>query len=231
MTAPHPVSASRERQLGAAFDDMANGLVLIGAPPAVGKTCLSLNLAVHYAAHLGEQVLYFSPAQPREVLVARLAKNLTPEGEAVDPTVAAGLPLAVLDAPEPTSQSMIEAATAFVEKHGTPTIVLVNDLQSIRAGREGLSGLASAIEIMADLRGLSRVCDAPVMLFSQLAEGKGVASAVAEQADRVVKVSLTSEDQDHKFLEVSFFDPPEPEAERYGLTLTRATGVVGLKKS
>lgn len=227
MPAPHPVPASRERQLGPAFDDLSNGLVLVGAPPAVGKTCLSLNLAVQFAAHLGELVLYFSPAQPKEVLVTRLAKNLTPEGEPVDTAIAAGLPLVVLDAADPTSTSMIEAATAFVEKHGTPTIVLVNDLQSILPGRDGLSGVAAAIEIMADLRGVARICDAPVVLFSQLAEGKGISSAVADQTDRVVTVALTSEDPTHKHLQVSYFDPPEPEATRYPLTLIRATGVVG----
>jgi hypothetical protein len=228
MTAPS-LSGTHQRLLGPAFDTLPTGLVLVGAPPAVGKTCVSLSLAAHYAAHLDELVLYFSPATPKEVVATRLAKNLTPEGEAVDPAIASKLPLAVLDAATPSSAELLEAATAFVEKHGQPAIVLVNDLQSLRPGKEGLSGLAAAIEIMADLRAVAKVCDAPLVLFSALAEGKGVSKSVAEQADRVITIGLSGETPEQKFLQVGYFDPPEPEAERYDLTLVRATGVVSLK--
>lgn len=228
MPAPQSTPTLNQRLLGPAFDSMVPGLVLVGAPPAVGKTCLSLNLAAHYAAHLGEAVLYFSPGTPREVVLARLAKNVTPEGETVDVAVVADLPLVVIDAPNPTSASLLEAATTFVEQHGQPGLVLVNDLQSLRAAKEGLSGLDAAIEIMADLRAVSKICDAPLVLLSQLAEGKGIAKAVCEQADRCVTVSMNSEDPTHKHLHVGYFDPPEPEAESYSLALVRSTGVLQL---
>ena len=103
MTSPLSLPTADQRLLGPAFDTLASGLALVGAPPAVGKTCVSLNLAVHYAAHLGEAVLYFSPGTPKEVVLARLAKNITPEGEPVDVDIVNGLPLVVLDAPNPTS--------------------------------------------------------------------------------------------------------------------------------
>lgn len=229
MTAPLPVPTAHERLLGPAFDTMPSGLVLVGAPPAVGKTCLSLNLAAHYAAHLGETVLYFSPGTPREVILARLAKNLAPEGATVDLGPVADLPLVVLDAPNPTSASLLESATAFVAQHGQPGLVLVNDLQSLRPGKEGLSGLESAIEIMADMRGVAKICDASLVLFSQLAEGKGVAGAIREQADRVVTVAMVSEDPTHKILQVGYADPPEPDGNRYELALARSTGVLALR--
>lgn len=229
MTSPLSLPTAHQRPLGPAFDTLDTGLALVGAPPAVGKTCLSLNLAVHYAAHLGEMVLYFSPGTPKEVVAARLAKNMTPEGESVDVAVVNGLPLAVLDDPNPTSAEILEAATAFVEKHGQPTIVLVNDLQSMRCAREELTGVAAAIEILADLRAVAKVCDAPVVLFSQLAEGKTIARSVAQLADRVIVASLLGETPSHKSVQISYFDPPEPEAERYELSLTRSTGVIGLK--
>lgn len=226
MTAPLP-TAAHQRLLGPAFDPLDSGLVLVGAPSAVGKTCVSLSLAAHYAAHLGELVLYISPASPKEIVATRLAKNLTPDGASVDPALAAGLPFVVMDAPEPTSAELLEAVTAFVEQHGQPGLVLVNDLQSLRCVKP-LDGLAAAIEIMADLRGISKVCDAPLVLFSQLTPGKGVAKAVQEQADRVIVLQLANENPDIKRLEVSYCEPPDPEAERYELVLTRSTGVVAL---
>lgn len=229
MTAPLPVPTAHERLLGPAFDTMPAGLVLVGAPPAVGKTCLSLNLAAHYAAHLGESVLYFSPGTPREVILARLAKNLTLEGETVDVAVVADLPLVVLDTANPTSAGLLEAATDFVAQHGQPGLVLVNDLQSLRPGKDGLAGLAAAIEIMADMRAIAKVCEASLVLFSQLAEGKGIANAIREQADRVVTVSMLGEETTHKFLNVAFADPPEPEAGTYELSLARSTGVLALR--
>ncbi|MDB5097097.1 MAG: replicative helicase [Cyanobacteria bacterium RYN_339] len=230
MTAPLPVSTAHARLLGAAFDTMSTGLVLVGAPPAVGKTCLSLNLAAHFAAHLGESVLYFSPASPREVILARLAKNLTPDGETTDVARVADLPLVVLDSPTPSSAELLEAATTYVAQHGQPGLVLVNDLQSLRPGKEGLTGLASAIDIMADMRGISKVCDAPLVLFSQLAEGKGVSAAIREQADRVVTVQMSTEDPTFKVLAVSYADPPEPEdGVAYELALARSTGVLALR--
>lgn len=229
MTAPIPASATHQRLLGQAFDELPIGVCLVGAPPAVGKTCLSLNLAAQYAAHLGEGVLYFSPVTPREVILARLAKNLTPEGETVDPGIAADLPLCVLDGPNPTSASIVEAAMAYVEQHGQPGLVLVNDLQSLRPGKEGLNGVAAAIEVMADLRSVAKICDAPLLLFSQLAEGKGIAGSVREQADRVVIVTMSGEDPVHKQLEVTWADPPEPDGTHYGIELSRATGVLKLR--
>lgn len=229
MTSPLSLPTAHQRLLGPAFDSLTNGLALVGAPPAVGKTCLSLNLAVHYAAHLDETVLYFSPGAPKEVVLARLAKNMTPEGDSVDVAVVNGLPLVVLDAPSPTSLEMLEAAQNFVEKHGQPAIVLVNDLQSMRCAKEELAGVAAAVEIMADLRAIAKVCDAPVVLFSQLSEGKTIARSVAHQADRVVVASLLGETSTHKQIQIHYFDPPEPEGERYELALTRSTGVIGLK--
>ena len=229
MTAPLPVSTTHARPLGTAFDTMTSGLVLVGAPPAVGKTCLSLNLAAHFAAHLGEAVLYFSPAAPREVILARLAKNLTPAGETVDVACVADLPLVILDSANPTSTSLLESAADFVAQHGQPGLVLVNDLQSLRPGKEGLTGVAAAIEIMADMRGVAKICDAALVLLSQLAEGKGVSGAIREQADRVVTVSMLQEDPQHKILQVGYADPPEPEADRYELALARSTGVLALR--
>ena len=76
---------------------------------------------------------------------------------------------------------------------------------------------------------MAKVCDAPVVLFSQLAEGKTIARSVAQLADRVIVASLLGETPSHKSVQVSYFDPPEPEAERYELSLTRSTGVIGLK--
>lgn len=228
MTAPSSTSTTHERLLGPAFDAMPVGLVLVGAPPAVGKTCLSLNMAAHFSAHLGEGVLYFSPVTPREVILARLAKNLTPEGEAVDPGLVADLPLQVVDAPNPTSSGLLEIATAYVEQHGQPGLVLVNDLQSLRPGKDGLLGVAAAVEIMADMRAIARLCDAPLLLFSQLAEGKGIAGSVREQADRVVTVVMETEDPVHKFLQVRWADTPDPDGEAYPLALARATGVLKL---
>jgi replicative DNA helicase len=228
MTAPTSPSVGHERLLGPAFDAMTPGLVLVGAPSAVGKTCLSLNLAVHFAAHLDELVLYYSPGAPKEVILTRLAKNITPEGEKVDVALVAEMPCIILDSADPSSHDMIESATAFVEQHGQPGLVLVNDLQNIRPAKEGLSGVAAAIEILADMRAISKICDAPVVLFSQITAGKSVAASVAEQADRVVTVNLKEESGTHKRLEVGYFDPPEPEADRYELSLTRQTGVIGL---
>jgi replicative DNA helicase len=229
MTAPVPVPTAHERLLGPAFDTLSSGLVLVGAPPAVGKTCLSLNLAAHFAAHLGEAVLYFSPAAPREVILARLAKNLTPAGETVDVACVADLPLVVIDSPNPTSSGMLESATAYVQQYGQPGLVLVNDLQSLRPGKENLTGLASAIDIMADMRAIAKICDASLVLLSQLAEGKGVSQAIREQADRVVTVQMASEDPTYKILQIGFADPPEPEGERYELALARSTGVLALR--
>lgn len=229
MTSPLSLPTAHQRLLGPAFDTLATGLALVGAPPAVGKTCLSLNLAVHYAAHLGETVLYFSPGTPKEVVVARLAKNMTPEGASVDVATVSGLPMMVLDAPNPSSAEILESATIFVEKHGQPAIVLVNDLQSMRCANEKLTGVAAAVEIMADLRAVAKVCDAPVVLFSQLSEGKTIARSVAQLADRVVTASLSGETSTHKAVQIGYFDPPEPEADRYELSLTRSTGVIGLK--
>ena len=226
MTLPVNTSATHQRLLGPAFDALPVGLVLVGAPPAVGKTCLSLNMAAHYAAHLGEGVLYFSPVTPREVILARLAKNLTPEGETVDPGIVADLPLCVIDAPNPTSASVLSSATAYVEQHGQPGLVLVNDLQSLRPGKDGLSGVQAAIEIMADMRAVARICEAPLLLFSQLAEGKGIAGSVREQADRVVTVAMDTEDPVHKHLSVFWADPPDPDGAPYPLSLARATGVL-----
>ena len=231
MSPTHPSPTSHQRRLGPAFDALGPGLVLVGAPPAVGKTCLSLNMAAHFCAHLGEGVLYFSPVTPREVILARLAKNLTSAGDAVDLALVADLPLVVLDSANPSSSSLLESATAFVEQHGQPGLVLVNDLQSLRPppgkGKEATAtGLAAAIAIMADLRAVSKVCDAPLILFSQLAEGKGIASSVTDQADRVVAVAMVSEDPTHKVLDVSYFDPPEPESSTYRLSLVRSTGVL-----
>ena len=228
MTAPTSLPIGHERLLGPAFDAMTPGVVLVGAPSAVGKTCLSLNLAVHFSAHLGELVLYFSPGAPKEVILTRLAKNLTPEGEKVDVALVADLPCIILDSADPVSSEMIEAATAFCEQHGQPGLVLVNDLQNIRPAKEGLSGLAAAVEIMADMRAISKICDAPVVLFSQISPGKSVANTVAEQADRVVTVNLVEENPTHKRLVVGYYDPPEREGERYELSLTRQTGVIGL---
>jgi replicative DNA helicase len=226
MTAPmSPAPSTHQRLLGPAFD-LVTGLALVGAPPAVGKTCVSLNLAVHYCCYLGEGVLYFSPVTPREVILARLAKNLAKEGASVDLGIVADLPLCVLDSPSPTSAEILAAASSYVEQHGQPGLVLVNDLQNLRPGKEGLSGVAAAVEVMADLRGVSKVCDAPLFLFSQLAEGKSISGTVREQADRVVTVSVEREDPDHKYLQVSWADFPEPESEAYALALMRATGVL-----
>lgn len=228
MTAPLPVpSAQAERALGPAFDTLPSGLVLIGAPPAVGKTCLSLNLAAHYAAFLGEAVLYVSPAQPKEVLAARLAKNLAAPDAPVDPASVNGLPLVVLDEADITSADLLESVTAYVEREGQPAIVLVNDLQSLRPGDPTLKGLDAAVEIMADLRAVAKICDAPVALFSQLSEGKAIATAVCELADRVITVGVTGETPHHKALSVKSFDPPEPDATVYPLSLCRDTGVIG----
>lgn len=229
MSASPSTSTSHERLLGPAFDALPVGLVLVGAPPAVGKTCMSLNMAAHFCAHLGEGVLYFSPVTPREVILARLAKNLTPEGETVDPGLVADLPLHVVDSPNPTSSGLLEQATAYVEQHGQPGLVLVNDLQSLRPGKDGLTGVQAAIEIMADLRAIARVCDAPLLLLSQLAEGKGIAGSVREQADRVVTVGMESEDPVHKFIQVRWADTPDPDGEAYHLALARATGVLKLR--
>ena len=229
MTAPLPVSTAHARLLGPAFDTMSAGLVLVGAPPAVGKTCLSLNLAAHFAAHLGEAVLYFSPGTPREVILARLAKNLTTDGETVDVACVADLPLIVLDSPNSTSAGLLEAATAYVQQHAQPGLVLVNDLQSLRPGKEGLTGLASAVDIMADMRAIAKVCDAPLVLFSQLAEGKGISNAIREQADRVVTVTMANEDPTYKVLNVAFADPPEPDSDTYLLALARSSGVLALR--
>src|SRR5437868_5015129 len=82
---------------------------------------------------------------------------------------------------------------AYVQQHGQPGLVLVNDLQSLRSGKQGLTGLASAVDIMADMRAISKICDAPLVLFSQLAEGKGISQAIREQADRVVTVQMANE--------------------------------------
>lgn len=228
MTAPNTVHTAHERLLGPAFDTLTPGLVLIGAPSAVGKTCLSLNLAAHFVGHLREPVLYFSPGAPKEVVLARLAKNMTADGEAVDVGIVADMPLVVVDTPDPSSQSLVEVATSYVEQHGQPALVLVNDLQNLHPSKEGLSGLSAAVEILADLRAIAKLTDAPVAVFSQLTPGKEVASAVAELADRVVMLSLESETATHKQVGVAFFDPPEPETERYGLSLTRETGVMGV---
>lgn len=229
MTAPLSPAAVHQRQLGPAFDALPTGLVLVGAPPAAGKTCISLNLAAHYAAHLEEAVLYFSPATPKEVILARLAKNLTPEGDAVDLEIVADLPLTLLDGPEPSGEQMLAAATAYVEQHGQPAIVLVNDLQSLRPSESGLAGLAAAVSIMADLRGIAKVCDAPVVLLSQLTAGKGVAAAVREQADRVAVLACEEESPESRRLTIGYGDPPEPESGRYALTLSRATGVLAVE--
>lgn len=226
MTAPVPVSA--ERKLGLGFDTMQAGLILVGAPPAVGKTCISLNLAAHYAGHLGEDVLYFSPSQPREVIAARLAKNLTPEGQQVDATRFGHLPLTVLDGPAPTSQNLLELATVHVEQHDQPGLVLVNDLQNLRPPKEHLSGLDATIAIMADMRALAEICNAPVVLLSQLSEGKSISTRVCEQADRVVTVHVLGETPDVKTLQVGYFDPPEHEANTYRLALDRSSGVLSL---
>lgn len=228
MTAPTPLPTAHERLLGPAFDTLTPGLVLVGAPSAVGKTCLSLNLAAHFAGHLHEPVLYFSPGAPKEVVLARLAKNMTAPGEAVDVGLVADMPLVVVDTPDPVSAQLVEVATSYVEQHGQPALVLVNDLQNLHPSKEGLSGLSAAVEILADLRALAKLTDAPVVVFSQLTQGKEVASAVAELADRVVMLSLESETATHKQVGVAFFDPPEPETKRYDLSLTRETGVMGM---
>ncbi|MEB3223384.1 MAG: DnaB-like helicase C-terminal domain-containing protein [Candidatus Sericytochromatia bacterium] len=221
-----PSTTPHRRLLGPAFDALPAGLILVAAPPAVGKTCLSLNLAAHFAAHLGEDVLYFSPVTPREVVLARLAKNLTAEGEAVDVGIAADLPLCVLDAANPTSAGLLESAATYVEQHGQPGLVLVNDLQSLRPGRAGVAGVAAAVEILADMRAVAKVCRAPLVLFSQLAEGKGISTTVRDQADRVVQVSMTAEDAAFKHLEVHWADGPDPDGERYPMSLARATGLL-----
>jgi len=221
-----PPTAPHQRLLGPAFDALPAGLILVAAPPAVGKTCLSLNLAAHFAAHLGEEVLYFSPVTPREVVLARLAKNLTAEGEAVDVGIAADLPLCVLDAANPTSAGLLESAATYVEQHGQPGLVLVNDLQSLRPGRAGVTGVAAAVEILADMRAVAKVCRAPLVLFSQLAEGKSISTTVRDQADRVVQVSMTGEDNAFKRLEVHWADGPDPDGERYPMSLARATGLL-----
>ena len=106
--------------------------------------------------------------------------------------------------------------------------MLVNDLQNMRRGRSELTGVAAAIEIMAHLRAITRICDAPVVLFSQLAEGKAIAQSVAQQADRVVVAALLGETPSHKQIQITYVDPPEPEGESYELSLTRSTGVMGM---
>jgi hypothetical protein len=227
MTAPLPLPVAARRLLGPAFEGLSQGLVLVGAPSAVGKTCLSLNLAAHCAAHQGELLLYCSAGSPKEVILARLAKNLTPDGETVDLGLLGELPLVVLDGANPRSSRVLEAAEAFVLQEGRPSMVLVNDLQSLRPPKDGLSGMESAIEILADLRAVSKLCEAPVVVFSQLSEGKRIANAIVSQADRVITVALTSEDPDHKHLQVSYFDPPDREVSTYELTLIRQTGVMG----
>jgi hypothetical protein len=219
-------NALHNRLLGPAFDALPLGLTLVAAPPAVGKTCLSLNLAAHFAAHLGEDVLYFSPVTPREIVMARLAKNLTPEGDAVDVGVAADLPLCVIDAANPTSLVVVESAASYVEQHGQPGLVLVNDLQSLRPGKTGVTGVAAAVDILADMRAVAKLCGAPLVLFSQLAEGKTISTTVRDQADRVVQVAMTREDAVFKHLEVHWADGPDPEGERYAMSLARATGLL-----
>jgi hypothetical protein len=147
----------------------------------------------------------------------------------VDVACVADLPLIVLDSPNPTSASLLESGTTYVNQHGQPGLVLVNDLQSLRPGKEGLTGLASAIDIMADMRALAKVCDAPLVLLSQLAEGKGISAAIREQADREVTVQMANEDPTFKVLQVAYADPPEKEDGSYELALARSTGVLALR--
>jgi len=222
------VSTAYQRLLGPAFDDLSNGLVLVGAPPTVGKTCLSLNLAAHVAGALGERVLYYSPVTPKEVIVARLAKNLATDEGAVDLTVVADLPLTIVDVPNPSSGWLSEFAQDFVAQHGVPALILVNDLQSLKSPHVELDGHDAAIAIMADLRAIAQLCDAPVILFSQLAEGRTISATIRQHADRVVTVNLDREDPSHKYLSVVYMDPPDPDASSYELVLARETGVLRL---
>jgi predicted ATP-dependent serine protease len=226
MTGPLPPIVALERPLGPGFELMPNGVILVGGAAAAGKTCLSLNLVVQYAANLGEQVFYISTSNPKEVLYTRLAKNMAPEGMAVNPDSVAKLPLSIVEGDGIPTDKLTEGVENMLAKHGSPGLVIINDLQGLVPSVPDLKGLASAEAVLADLRALAKICEAPVVVLSQLNPEKSVSSRILDQVDRVVILELGPENPTHRRIVAKYFDPPEPEADQYKISLTRESGVM-----
>jgi replicative DNA helicase len=158
-------------------------LVIVAARPAMGKTSLVLNFAVHVAHQQIGNVAIFSLEMSSEQLVRRLVSmesgvtgqemrqpNITKDqyqalANACDSL--SELPLYIDDQTDITSMAM-KGKCRRLRENGGLSLVVVDYLQLMRSMRQHDNRVQEVGEIARSLKGLARELKVPVVALSQL---------------------------------------------------------------
>jgi replicative DNA helicase len=158
-------------------------LIILAARPSMGKTALSLNIAMNAAKTYGVPVGYFSLEMSKEQLAMRLlcmearvdsqkirsgflsrqecAKLLNAAGSYMD------TPIYIDDTPAISPLELRAKARRMMHSHGLGMVIV--DYLQLMKGRETVDRREQEIsEISRSLKGLAKELDIPVMALAQL---------------------------------------------------------------
>lgn len=170
------------------LDDMTTGLqpsdlIILAARPAIGKTSLSMQLAMNAAKH-GERVLVFSLEMSKEQLTRRIlsgeaqvnARDMRSgyldetERQRIDTAAEriAALPVFIEDTPAQTTFQMHAHARATAAREGALGLIVIDYLQLAHdAGKHG-NRVEEVTAIARSFKTLARQQGCPVIALSQL---------------------------------------------------------------
>lgn len=170
------------------LDKKINGLnksdlVLLAARPAMGKTALALNMALHAAKHTGKTVVFFSLEMSREQLAMRLIANesfvdnqklitgrLTEEEWSKISLASSALSqtdLRIDDNPSITVAEM-NAKCRRLDNLGMVFVDYLQLMTAAEAGRRSENRVTVVSEISRALKIMAKELDVPVVCLSQL---------------------------------------------------------------
>lgn len=170
------------------LDDLTGGLqksdlIVLAARPSVGKSSLALCIAANVAA-AGYRVDLFSLEMSRKQLLDRMIAirtglnllsvrqwRMSEKELAVYMAAlgwAAGLPIFLDDQPGVTVQDIRARVLRRAAIDGLPSLVLIDYLQLMSAGRRVENRVQEVSEMSRGLKNLARELDCPVIALSQL---------------------------------------------------------------
>ena len=171
------------------LDQMTSGLqggnlIIIGARPSMGKTCLAMNIAEHVAINEKKSVLFFSLEMPASQLGFRLISSqsrvnqqVLTKGDFKDAenlrisnaiAVLKDSPLHIDDSGTLTPYQLRSKARRFMKQNGPLSLIVIDYIQLMDSGKKTENKTIEIGEISRALKAIAKEFNCTVIALSQL---------------------------------------------------------------